>query len=382
MRSIEKGWLLGPSRNRHPLSKGYLTMYAKERNAENIVAIDLGKFNSAVCIFTKSSFKSKFRTIKTAGQDFHDLFVELEPDIVLFEAGSSAGWVADLLRTLKLPFEVANTNHEAWKWNKSKKKTDKRDAKKLAMMYAYGGLPTVHMPTKAVRQKRSLINYRQSIVKRITQSKNVIRALLQTVDVKMISGKNAWTQKGVAYLTSMARPFDQIDDPGVFWKGELHTELEILGAITERLKAITKKLDELAVADKKIALVQTIPGVGPRVAEAVVAIIDDPSRFKNAKHISSYAGLVPEKHDSGQTKRNGRITGHGSGMLRALLVQVSWLGLRNKWIRDIYDRIRRGSKTRSKIAIVAVARHILVRCWAMLRDNSTWRGSVELVTKS
>ena len=357
-------------------------MYAKERNVENIVAIDLGKFNSAVCIFKKSSFKSKFRTIKTAGQDFHDLFVELEPDIVLFEAGSSAGWVADLLRTLKLPFEVANTNHESWKWNKSKKKTDRRDAKKLAMMYAYGGLPTVHMPTKAVRQKRSLINYRQSIVKRITQSKNVIRALLQTVDVKMISGKNAWTQKGVAYLSSMARPFDQIDDSGDFWKGELHTELEILGAIIDRLKAITKKLDTLAEADKKIALVQTIPGVGPRVAEAVVAINDDPRRFKSAKHISSYAGLVPEKHDSGQTKRNGRITGHGSGMLRALLVQVSWLGLRNKWIRDIYDRIRRGSKTRSKIAIVAVARHILVRCWAMLRDNSTWRGSVELVVKN
>jgi len=362
-------------------SEGYLTMNSIERNVENIVAIDLGKFNSAVCIFKKSTFKSSFRTIKTNGQDFHDLFVELEPDIVLIEAGSSAGWVADLLQILEIPFEVANTNHEAWKWNKSKKKTDKRDAKKLAMMYAYGGLPTVHMPTKAVRQKRSLINYRQSIVKRVTQSKNVIRALLQTVDVKMLSGKNAWTQKGIDYLASMARPFDQIQDSEQFWRGQLHTELEILASINEKLKTITKKLDSLAQADKKISLVQTIPGVGARVAEAVVAIIDDPGRFKNAKHISSYAGLVPEKHDSGQTKRNGRITGHGSGMLRALLVQVSWLGLRNKWIRDIYDRIRRGSKTRSKIAIVAVARHILVRCWAMLRDNSTWNGSVELVVK-
>ena len=357
-------------------------MNATERNVENIVAIDLGKFNSAVCIFKKSTFKSNFRTIKTNGQDFHDLFVELEPDVVLIEAGSSAGWVADLLRTLDIPFEVANTNHEAWKWNKSKKKTDKRDAKKLAMMYAYGGLPTVHMPTKAVRQKRSLINYRQSIVKRVTQSKNVIRALLQTIDVKMLNGKNAWTQNGINYLASMAKSFDQIEDPEQFWRGQLHTELEILRGINKKLKTITKKLDTLALADKKIALVQTIPGVGPRVAEAVVAIIDDPSRFKSAKHISSYAGLVPEKHDSGQTKRNGRITGHGSGMLRALLVQVSWLGLRNKWIRDIYDRIRRGSKTRSKIAIVAVARHILVRCWAMLRDNSIWRGSVELVAKS
>ena len=357
-------------------------MNATVKNVENIVAIDLGKFNSAVCIFAKSTFKSNFRTIKTNGQDFHDLFVELEPDIVLFEAGSSAGWVADLLRKLDIPFEVANTNHESWKWNKTKIKTDKRDAKKLAMMYAYGGLPTIHMPTTAVRQKRSLINYRQSIVKRITQSKNVIRALLQTVDIKMLSGKNAWTLKGIEYLSSIAKPFDQVDDVEQLWRSQLHTEIQILKEMTDKLKTVTKKLDKLAQANKKIELVQTIPGVGPRVAEAVVAIIDDPRRFKSAKHISSYAGLVPAKYDSGQSKRNGRITGKGSGMLRALLVQVSWLGLRKKWIRDIYDRVRRGSKTRSKIAIVAVARNILVRCWAMLRDNTTWRGSVELVAKS
>jgi transposase len=180
----------------------------------------------------------------------------------------------------------------------------------------------------------------------------------------------------------MAKSFDEIDDMEQLWRSQLHTEIQILKDMTDKLKVVTKKLDKLALADKKISLVQTIPGVGPRVAEAVVAIIDDPSRFKSAKHISSYAGLVPEKHDSGQTKRNGRITGHGSGMLRALLVQVSWLGLKNKWIRDIYDRIRRGTKSRSKIAIVAVARHILVRCWAMLRDNTTWRGSVELAVKN
>jgi transposase len=356
-------------------------MNAIIKNVENIVAIDLGKFNSAVCIFTKSTFKAKFRTIDTSSQDMHDLFIELEPDIVLFEAGSTAGWVADLLRALDIPFEVANTNDEAWKWNKSKKKTDKRDALKLAMMYSYGGLPTVHMPIKSVRQKRSLVNYRQSIVKRVTQSKNVIRALLQTLDIKMLKGKNAWTQKGVAYLSDIAKPFNEIEDMEQLWRGELHTEIQVLQMMTIRLKEVTKKLDNLAAEDNKVTLLQTIPGVGPRVAEMVAAIIDDPHRFKSAKHISSYAGLVPEKHDSGQTKRNGRITGNGSGKLRALLVQISWLGLKHKWIRDIYDRIRRGSKTRSKIAIVAVARHILVRCWAMLRDNSQWHGSVELATK-
>lgn len=129
----------------------------------------------------------------------------------------------------------------------------------------------------------------------------------------MFRGKNAWSQKGIDYLGSMSLPFDQIEDIEQLWRAELHTETQILKDMTDKLKVVTKKLDKLAQEDKKIALVQTIPGVGPRVAEAVVAIIDDPARFKSAKHISSYAGLVPEKHDSGQTKRNGRITGHGSG---------------------------------------------------------------------
>ena len=180
----------------------------------------------------------------------------------------------------------------------------------------------------------------------------------------------------------MAKPFNEIEDMEQLWRGELHTEIQVLQMMTIRLKEVTKKLDNLGAEDNKVTLLQTIPGVGPRVAEMVAAIIDDPHRFKSAKHISSYAGLVPEKHDSGQTKRNGRITGHGSGMLRALLVQISWLGLQHKWVRDIYDRIKRGTKSRSKIAIVAVARHILVRCWAMLRDNSQWRGSLAAATKN
>jgi len=51
----------------------------------------------------------------------------------------------------------------------------------------------------------------------------------------------------------------------------------------------------------------------------------------------------------------------------------TWLGLRyNPWMREVYERVRRGSKTRKKIAIVAVARRLLIRCWAMLRDGPNW----------
>ena len=80
--------------------------------------------------------------------------------------------------------------------------------------------------------------------------------------------------------------------------------------------------------------------------------------------------------------RQGGISGQGHRVLRSLLVQVSWLGLRhNPWMREIYERVRRGSDARKKIAIIAVARRLLIRCWAMLRDNTPWRDDVSVVLR-
>jgi hypothetical protein len=59
--------------------------------------------------------------------------------------------------------------------------------------------------------------------------------------------------------------------------------------------------------------------------------------------------------------------------LRKLLVECAWVMLRyNRWARVVYQRLCRG-KARKKQAIVALARKLLVRCWAMLRDKACWR---------
>ena len=114
--------------------------------------------------------------------------------------------------------------------------------------------------------------------------------------------------------------------------------------------------------------------MGPRLAEIAFAVIADAKRFRNGKHVASYAGLVPRQYQSGDSDRRGRISGQGNPLLRFLLVEVSWVGLQyNPWMRAVYERVRRGSAARKRIAIVAVARRLLVRCWAMLRDGVPWR---------
>jgi len=72
--------------------------------------------------------------------------------------------------------------------------------------------------------------------------------------------------------------------------------------------------------------------------------------------------------------RQGRISKDGNNLVRSLLVEVSWLAkLWNPWVERMYEQLWRGSKTRKKIAIVGVARRLLVRMWAMLRDGTAWQ---------
>jgi len=158
------------------------------------------------------------------------------------------------------------------------------------------------------------------------------------------------------------------------WQGELDLELQSLDILWQQLQSVDDQLEKIAQQDEQVKLLQTIPGVGRRTAEVIVAALDDPNRFQNARQVSAYAGLVPDQRQSGQTNRLGRITRRGSRILRSALVEVAWAMLRyNPWAVSIYQRICGGQTTRKKIAIIAVARKLLVRCWAMLRQKQPWQ---------
>ena len=140
------------------------------------------------------------------------------------------------------------------------------------------------------------------------------------------------------------------------------------------MKNRIKKLIVAGKSDEQIKRLESVAGVGPRLAEAIVAFLDEPERFSSGKQVGSYAGLTPKQYQSGQMDRQGNISHQGNKLLRHLLVEVSWISLRyNPWARQTYQRLLRGSPSRKNIAIVGLARKLLVRCWAMLRDEQPWR---------
>ena len=343
----------------------------------NILALDLGKYNTVFCDYNSTNGEYEFGKVRTTPKEIHDLIVSREPERIVLEVCSIAGWVVDIARALGKETETANTTHDAWRWKNIKKKNDREDALKLAKLSAMSQLPTVHIPKKEVREKRALIKYRQRLVRYRTSIKNAIRAIFAREGIAMATGKGTWSKEGLQWLKGHARALGEIADIRELWRGQLHVELEVFEAVTESLKKVENKLDKLGASDERIRRLQTIAGVGPRLAETVVAFLDDPKRFKTAKQVGSYAGLTPRQYQSGQTERQGRISGQGNKLLRNLLVEVCWISLRhNPWARDTYNRLLRGSPSRKKIAITALARKLVVRCWAMLRDEQDWKDDI------
>jgi transposase len=263
-----------------------------------------------------------------------------------------------------------------------KRKTDKDDALKLARMASMDELKPVHMPSESHREFRSLVKYRKTLDQRINKMKCTIRAWFVNHGITIDTGEKAWCT-GRTRINSYRKPLADCE-PHELWKGELDIELTQLDALSEQLNVVVKKLEAIGKQDSRIQRIQTIPGVGPRTAEILVACLDDPHRFKNGRQVSAYFGLVPRQFQSGETDRNGRITKRGNPLARTILVECAWASLRyNSWAKAVYDRICGKQKTRKKKAAIALARKLAVLAWAMLRDQTDWKPSHMLqVTKS
>jgi transposase len=338
-----------------------------------ILALDLGKYKTVACEYEAESGQHRFHTILTTPAALQSLVWRVQPDQVALEICNLAGWICDLLRGLGVMVRVANTSDDAWRWRKVRRKNDRGDALKIAQLAAVNQLREVYIPSLTIRQWRALIAFRQQLVRRRSQIKNHIRDLLVSEGQLLPRGAKCWTQLGRAHLEALAQPLLAVE-PQELWRGQLEVELRQLQGLQEEIEKVEEKLHALASADARVARLRTVPGVGPRLAEAIVALVDRPERFHDAAQVSAYIGMVPKELDSGETRRRGPITKHGSRLVRSLLVEVAWAALRyNGWARATYERISGGKKSRRKIAIVAVGRRLLVRCWAMLRDGTCWQ---------
>lgn len=347
----------------------------------NILALDLGKFNTMCCFFDTESQQAEYWTASTSRQYLTTVLKDpsRQVDLVVMEACGPSGWISDLCHELGLATLVCSTNEEAWRWQNVKRKTDRDDALKLARLAMMKQLRAVHVPTPAAREHRLLVKYRKALDHRIHRIKNTIRSLFANHGLEIDRGAKAW-HTGRPLIDAHRKPLVECGVTDL-WHGALDLELTQLDSLTQQLQEIERRLEVIAKADHRIIRLQTIPGVGRKTAETLVTAIDDPHRFQNGRQVSSYIGLVPKQYQSGETDRNGHITKRGSRLLRTMLLECAWCSIRyNPWAKGVYERIHGGQKTRKKKAAIALARKIAVVAWAMLRDEQDWDPSIMTLT--
>jgi transposase len=250
---------------------------------------------------------------------------------------------------------------------RSKRKSDRVDAEKLAKLLFLDEVPPVWVPSGEVQGWRSMIERRQQFVGERTRAKNRLRALLKSEG--MTGPKGLWTKRGLAWLEAQSFPT-------AFEAQQRDLLVQQVAFLNGALRTIEGGLAAYAARHSGVQVLLTIPGVGIRTAEAVVAYIDDPDRFRFTKAIGSYFGLVPCQDESGGRNRLGHITRQGPATVRKLLTEAVWQAIRwSPEIRAYFQRLRRDDPDRKKIAVVATAHYLLRVMLAMLRTGEVWRYS-------
>jgi len=330
-----------------------------------LIGMDVHKDSTVFCLFdpaAEPSRRYRHATVPTTREGIESVLRPLGGQCrVVFEVGTQAQWVASVVRPLAVEVQVANPSVMPWLF-RSGKKNDQIDARKLVTLLHLGQVPRVHLPDRDVSIWRSLINHRRTQIKRRTMVKNQIRAMLRAEALRC-PHKCLWTRMGQNWLRSLS--FDAARK--LMLRG-LMAELVFVDTQRERIEV---QLDAIARRVPAVALLRTIPGIGPRSAEAIVAYTDRVDRFGNRKQFASYFGMTPTQDASGLVNRHGHISKRGPSVVRWVLVEAVHQVIRRSPVFHAYfDQIVRGKPERKKRAVVATGRKLLTIAFAMLRDQT------------
>jgi transposase len=279
-------------------------------------------------------------------------------DRLAVEATGNTAWFVEQIRDRVRDVIVVDPN-QFEVIRKSVKKTDRHDARTLALFLSKDMLPEARMKTKKNAQLHSLAGTRDKLVKQRTALVNKIHNVLNSYGLKW-KKEALTTDKGLRSIMA----FD--------WDVIVRVELEVLSAQIRSLTESIRRLDdEIGEQGKKLKgheNLTSIKGIGDKSATVLLSVIGDVKDFADADKLASYFGIVPRVKDSNETKWHGRITKHGSTIARTTLVQCTLVAKRySPYLQRYYQRIQkhRGSGK----AIIATARKFLGIIYQTLKNN-------------
>jgi transposase len=331
------------------------------------IGLDLHKRESQLCVIAADGTITE-RRIVTSRERFTAVLGDRPPARILLEASTESEWVARHLESLGHEVIVADPNYTPMYATRARRvKTDKRDARTLAEALRLGAYRVAHRVSAARRHVRAELAVREALVRTRTRYIALAKALVRRDGLRVAASESHLVAKRIAAL--------ELSDS---LAAELLPLFEVLTPINEQIAAADRRLLVLTRDDPTVALLATAPSIGPITASALVATVDDITRFQSAHHFEAFLGVVPGERSSGEKRRVGRITKAGNARVRYLLVEAGWRILRSKdaetaalraWALNI--AARRGKR----IAVVALARRLAGILYAMWRDGRPYQAA-------
>jgi transposase len=368
---------------------------------ERVAGLDVGKDSVTVCVRTPGARRGRHTETRTFKTTMGSLRVMRD---WLLECGVSIAAMESTSTYWKPPFYCLEEVIEVWLLNAAHmkavpgRKTDVRDAEWIAQLLEHGLLAPSFVPPPAIRQLRMLTRYRMQLMGDRTRESIRLELMLEDASIKLSSVASTLTT--VSARAMLSALIDGERDPRVLAelaKGRMRAKIPELGqaldghfedhharmarSILDRMDQVERSLAELdeviaiqcAPWAHHIELLMTIPGVGLRTAQVIVAETGaDMTRFPSAAHLASWAGLAPAVYESaGRSRPAG--TRRGNKWLCAMLVEAAGSVARMHGKNYLATQHARLTKRReSGRAQVAVAHSMLVSAYHMLKNDEPY----------
>ena len=365
---------------------------------DRVAGLDIGKASVTVCVRTPGPGgrrQSETRTFRTMTRSLGLMADWLE------ERGVTLAAMESTATYWKPVFYCLEEHLECWLLNAAHmkavpgRKSDVKDAEWIAQLLEHGLLRPSFVPPPEIRRLRNLTRYRVQLHGDRTRDAGRLEKLLEDASIKLsvvasnivgVSARAMLTalvdgQRDTAVMADMARSKMRAKIPdlreALTGRFDDHHGL-LVGQLLARIAHTEQAINDLdahiatqmAPWAHELELLQTIPGVGPRVAQVFIAETGgDMSRFPTPAHLAAWTGVAPAMHESAG-KRTPAGTRHGNKFLTSMLVEAAQAASRTKDTYLSAQFARLTSRRGHNRAAVAVAHSILVSAyWMLVRDE-------------
>jgi len=266
------------------------------------------------------------------------------------------------------PADIPTTDKER------KQKEDARDSRKIAEQLAASKLTGIFVPDIEVEGDRAMLRFRRTLTKEIARNKNRVKSFLyyhgKTIS-EQFADKKYWSKRFTKWLLELELPSQSA-------RTTLTEMVEVVEFLRKKQYSILKEIKELSQTEnyrKNAELLISVPGIGLITAMSFLTEIEDIARFNNLDKFCSFVGLVPMTNSSGDHEAVGNITKRQNKILRSLIVESSWVAIKNDpALMLAYQKLTKRMKPAK--AIIRIAKKILNRMRYVLREQKKYEYAV------